>query len=158
MKPSGKSYNTTTFEQIGIPLDTNKLSSKLQNSSLVEANQPKLKASVWYADNIKGFIPSSTDTLAAEVYSTSWSAIGIGSGQINIVPMYSGNTTIGQLSTPYLYDSFTTGSMILVNNTTIGILTTATPTIDSYNEKMLTLDTGCVMAYGELQLNNGWSV
>lgn len=156
-KPSGKSYITTTFEQIGIPLDTKKLSTKLQNSSLIEANQPKLKATVWYTNNIKDFIPSTTNKLAANVYSTAWSPIGVSSGQLTINPMYSGNITIGQLSTPYLYELFS-GSTLMTSMISIVNSNVTTPVETLNNEKMLTLETGCVLAYGELQRNNGWSV
>lgn len=152
-KPTGKSDITTTFEMIGIPLDNKKLSSMLYNSNLVEANRPKLKASVWYANNIKGFIPSTPDILASEIYTSSWLTTGLTVGEYSIAPMYSGNVTIGQLSTPYLYETFTNSNLMTSKISIVNApMTTPVETIN--NEKMLTLETGCVMAYGDIR--NGW--
>lgn len=156
-KLNGISVRATTFVPLQIPLDTAKLSAMEVSSAWNQVDTAKLAASKWIPENVT--LDSKTNSnLSVSVGTSYWSPLYIGVDNIAIDVMTTGNVYAGVLVTPYLYDSFTTGSMILVNNTTIGIPdASATPTIHSYNEKMLTLNTGCVLAYGELQRNNGWS-
>ncbi len=155
-KLNGTSVRQTTFVNFQISLDTNKLSAMRVSGTWVQEDTAKLGVSRWYPNNITEFDEKSIDNQLATVSTTEWTPIGLEFDNSAIDPMQSGNVYAGSLVEPYLYESFTTGSMILVNNTTIGILTTSIETIHSYNEKMLTLNTGCISAYGELQRNNGW--
>jgi len=156
-KLNGISVQSTTFVPLQIPLDTTKLSAMEVSSAWNQVDTAKLAASKWIPENVT--LDSKTNSnLSVSVGTSNWSPLYIEFDDTSIDDMTTGNVYAGELVTPYLYDSFTTGSMILVNNTTIGILNTITPTIDSTNEKMLTLKTGCVLAYGELQRNNGWTV
>lgn len=152
------SAQTTSFVKLQIPLDTKKLSSIEVNSAWSQSNTAKLGTTVWYANAIS-FGNTIRDNQTVSINVSSWTSLSINFDNTTTDVMQTGNVYAGSLIDPYLYDSLTTGSMILVNNTTIGIPNaSSTPTIDSYNEKMLTLNTGCVMAYGELQRNNGWTV
>lgn len=177
-KPTGKSFNTitnvnwkwvldtnkltgnsvipTTFVKFQIPLDTNKLSAMRVNSTWVQANTAKLGVSRWYPNNINDFLPSASNNQLVTISVTDWKPDGFSFDYSAIAPMNTGNVYAGSLVEPYLYETLTTGSMILVNNTMTGTITTTVETIHSYNEKMLTLNIGCISAYGELQRNNGW--
>lgn len=177
-KPTGKSTNTTitninwmwvldknkltgtssplvSFVKFQIPLDTKKLSSMEFNSSWAQANTAKLGVTKWYANNVTGFFKSSSNNQTVSIKTSVWTPDGLSFDKSSIASMTSGNVAAGSLVTPYLYDTSTTGSMILVNNTTIAIGTnTTTATIHSYNEKMLTLNTGCISAFGSV--HTGW--
>lgn len=177
-KPTGKSFNTitnvnwkwvldtnklngnsvipTTFVKFQIPLDTNKLSTMRVNSTWAQANTAKLGVSRWYPNNITDFLPSASNNQIVSIRTSDWKPNGVSFDNSAITPMTTGNVYAGSLVDSYLYETLTTGSMILVNNTTIAIGYNSTPTIHSYNEKVLTLNTGCISAYGELQRNNGW--
>jgi hypothetical protein len=156
-KLNGNSVRPTTFVKIQIPLDTKKLSLMEFNSSWAQANTAKLGVSRWYPNNITGFFNSSANNQIATFKVTSWLPTILSFENAAIAPMQTGNVYAGSLVTPYLYETFTTGSMILVNNTTIGIGTSSVPTIYSYTDGVVTIKTGSVSAYGELQRNNGWT-
>lgn len=155
-KLNGTSVRQTTFVNFQIPLDTNKLSAMQVSSTWVQEDTAKLGVSRWYPNNITEFDEKSIDRQIVTVSTTEWKPIGLEFDNSAIDPMQSGNAYAGVLVEPYLYETYTTGSMILVNNTMIGIITNPIETIHSYNEKMLTLNTGCISAYGDLQRNNGW--
>lgn len=156
-KLNGNSVIPTTFVTFKIPLDNKKLSAMEFNSSWAQANTAKLGTSRWYPNNITGFFNSASNNQTVSIKTTVWNPTFLSFDNSSIAAMQSGNVAAGSLVTPYLYDTLTTGSLILVNNTTIGISTNTTGTIYSYNEKMLTLNIGSVSAFGELQRNNGWT-
>lgn len=156
-KPSGTSAPPVTFIKVQIPLDTKKLSLMEFNSAWPQANTAKLGYTKWYANNITGFFKSTSNNQIATLKATSWYPAVIGFNTSTNATMKSGNVYAGSLVTPYLYETSASGSMILVKNTTIGISTNTTATIHSYNEKMLTLKTGAIYAFGELQRHNGWT-
>ena len=156
LKPTGVSQAYSSFPQIKTVLDNKKLSSKLNNSSLIPANQTKLAASYWMASQLAS--PQRTTTSNLKPPSTTqvnWYPVGMSFGQSTIDSLKPKATTQGTLVTPYLYETFTLNSMsmsklTIANNTAPMIVT------EMYNEKMLTIKTGSVYAYGELQRNNGW--
>jgi hypothetical protein len=156
-KLNGNSVITSTFIKFQIPLDNKKLSSMEFNSAWPQANTAKLGYSKWYANNITGFFKSTSNNQIATIKASSWYPTVLSFNNSAIAPMKSGNVYAGSLVTPYLYSTSVTGSMILVKNTTIGISTNTTGTIHSYNEKILTLKTGAIYAFGELQRHNGWT-
>lgn len=155
-KLNGNSVTPSTFIKLKVVLDNKKLSLMPFNPNWVQADTPNIGFSNWVTDNIKGFFKSSSDAQTATTKTSHWIPNDINFGTSIVTSMTTGNVYAGSLVEPYLYETFTTGSMILVRNTTIGISTNSTETIHSYNEKMLTLETGCVLAYGELERNNGW--
>lgn len=156
-KPTGNSVTTYTFVKFKIPLDTNKLSSMRTNDSWQQSDTAKLGVSLWYPENIKAFHQSSSNNQIISIGISAWIPELLSFDNSAPVAMTTGNVYAGSLVEPYLYETLTSGSMLLVRNTTIGIKTLSDQeAIHSYNEKMLTLNTGCVLAYGELQRNNGW--
>jgi hypothetical protein len=156
LKPTGVSQLFSSFTPFKTVLDNNKLSSKLNNASLVQANLTKLAATYWFPSQLSQPKQTTINGLVPPSYTTvNWYPDGMTFGQTSVDSMNTADVTPSVLVTPYFYETLTLTSMsmsqiTIANNTSPMIVT------DMYNEKMLTIKTGTVYAFGELQRRNGW--
>lgn len=156
LKPSGTSQVYSKFTNIKSVTDTKKLSLILTNSAWVPSTSTKVKATNWTPIQIASILPSTTSNLKNTIRVSSWNSTLVSFEKSSVDPMKPADLTIGMLVTPYNYETFSIDSMAMTKLTIANSLTVV-PVVYSYNEKMLSMKSGSIAAFG-VAPKQGWVI